>query len=241
MESASYTLRDIARELNLPESTIRYYRDLFALYIPTEGMGRRRRYPAQALDLFRIIADGYSQNLAREEIEARVQGVAPALEVPPQGTRPTPLRLHRQAPVASQPTDQLVATIMDGERERRDVMWQLAREIVRMGEVLERQQVALVQISQQLDGRALMPGTSMTPVPYASEVPAPPAAPEESALAQELHLLREELTQERELVERLRRSKLEIERRATAAEAELEQRAESPDVGALRRFLSKDR
>jgi hypothetical protein len=129
---------------------------------------------------------------------------------------------------------------MDGERERRDVMWQLAREIVRMGEVLERQQMALVQITQHLDwgaNRMLPPGQDGLPVPYTG--PAPPV-PNESSLASELHALRDELQRERELVERLRRSKLDIERRAIAAEAELEHRGETPDMGALRKFLSKD-
>ena len=121
--------------------------------------------------------------------------------------------------------------------------WQLAREIVRMGEVLERQQMTLVQITQHLDwgaNRALPPGQNVSPVPYTGMTPAQPPVPDESSLARELGALREELERERELVERLRRSKLEIERRATVAEAELERRAESPDMSALRRFLGKE-
>ena len=241
MDSQTYTLRDIAREVNLPESTIRYYRDAFAAYIPTVGLGRRRRYAPEALDIFRMIVDGFAQSLSREDIEARLQEVLPQVSTTPVPAAPTALRLHRHTPVQNQPTEQLIATIMDGERERRDVMWQLAREIVRMGEVLERQQMALVQITQHLDwgaNRMLPAGQDGLPVPYTG--PAPPV-PNESSLANELHALREELQRERELVERLRRSKLEIERRATAAEAELEHRGETPDMGALRTFLSKDR
>jgi DNA-binding transcriptional MerR regulator len=240
MEGATLTLREIARELNLPESTIRYYRDAFVLYIPTVGLGRRRRYPAEALDVFRIITDGYAQNLSREDIEARVQQVAPVLESAQAPPRPAALRLHRETPVTHQRTEELVATIMDGERERRDVMWQLAREIVRMGEAIERQQLTLMQITQHLDAgaRTLPPGQGMAAIPYAG---AAPAVPDQPSLANELHLLREELQRERELVDRLRRSKLEIERRATAAETELQSRADSPDMGALRRFLNKDR
>jgi DNA-binding transcriptional MerR regulator len=237
MDVPAYTLREIARELNLPESTIRYYRDAFAAYIPTVGMGRRRRYPAEALELFRTIAAGYSQNLSREEIESNLP--APTY-VEQTETKPTALRLHRQPPPP--PPEQIVA-MMDSERERRDVMWQLAREIVRMGEVLERQQLALMQITQHLDwgaNRALPPVPGL-PVPYtgAPVAPAPPR-PDEQELARELGSLREELQRERELVERLRRAKLEIERRATSAEKELEHRIESPDLGALRRFLGKD-
>jgi DNA-binding transcriptional MerR regulator len=240
MDGPTYTLRDIAREVNLPESTIRYYRDTFAGYIPTVGLGRRRRYAPEALDLFRIIVDGFAQNLSREDVEVRLQEASPQVSTTPLPPASTALRLHHQTPVQNQPTEQLIATIMDGERERRDVMWQLAREIVRMGEVLERQQMALVQITQHLDwgaNRMLQPGPGGMPVPYTG--PAPPV-PNESSLASELHALRDELQRERELVERLRRSKLEIERRAIAAETELEQRGETPDMGALRKFLGKD-
>jgi DNA-binding transcriptional MerR regulator len=241
MDSAALTLREIAREMNLPESTIRYYRDAFALYIPTVGLGRRRRYAAESLELFQVIVEGYAQNLSREDIEARLQERSPAASAPASvpATRPAPLRLHRQTPVSRQPTEELVATIMDGERERRDVMWQLAREIVRMGEALERQQLALMQITQHLDWTNRLPPVAGLPVPYMGTGVAP-AVPTENTLAKELSSLREELQRERELVERLRRSKLEIEQRATAAENELERRADSPDLSALRRFLGKD-
>ena len=244
MNGATYTLREIAGELNLPESTVRYYRDTFAAYIPTVGLGRRRRYPAEATEVFRIITEGYAQSLSREAIEARVQQAVPPVTGEPLIPRTTALRLHRQAPVTSQPTEALMATMMEGERERRDVMWQMTRELVRMGEVLDRQQMALGQITQHLEwggNRALAPGQGMAAVPYnGGSVPAAPVR-DDAALAKELHALREELQRERELVERLRRSKLEIERRATSAEAELQHRAESPDMGALRKFLSKDR
>jgi DNA-binding transcriptional MerR regulator len=242
MESRTCTLREIARELNLPESTIRYYRDAFEIYIPAVGLGRRRRYPAKALDILRVIADGFARNMAREDIEAQIQQVAPA-SPSHSVARAAPVRVHRHTPDSGTPTEELVSTIMDGERERRDVMWQLAREIVRMGEVLERQQMTLVQITQHLDwgaNRALPPGQSISPVPYTGVTPAQPPVPDEHSLARELGTLREELERERELVERLRRSKLEIERRATTAEAELERRADSPDMSAIRRFLGKE-
>jgi len=236
MSGSALTLREIAREMNLPESTIRYYRDAFATYIPTVGLGRRRRYPAESLDLFRIIADGYAQNLSREDIEARLREVTPEVTQVEQSQSPAALRLHRHTPVAIQPSEPMMQSMMESERERRDIMWQLAREIVRMGETLERQQLALMQITQHLDYRALPPIAGL-PVPYTGQAP---AVPDEKTLAKELGDLREELQRERELVDRLRRSKLEIERRATAAEAELEHRAESADMGALRRFLGKD-
>jgi DNA-binding transcriptional MerR regulator len=52
------TIAEIASRLELPESTVRYYRDRFATYIPVVGKGRGRRYPGEAVEIFRTIAEG---------------------------------------------------------------------------------------------------------------------------------------------------------------------------------------
>ncbi len=52
------TIAEIASRLELPESTVRYYRDRFASYIPVVGKGRGRRYPTEAVEIFRTIAEG---------------------------------------------------------------------------------------------------------------------------------------------------------------------------------------
>lgn len=54
---ATLTIAEIAQRLGLPESTVRYYRDHFADYIPMIGEGRQRRYPAEAVEVFQVIAD----------------------------------------------------------------------------------------------------------------------------------------------------------------------------------------
>lgn len=51
------TIAQIAKQLELPESTVRYYRDHFSDYIPVIGEGRLRRYPAEAVEVFRTIAE----------------------------------------------------------------------------------------------------------------------------------------------------------------------------------------
>lgn len=56
------TIAQIAQALGLPESTIRYYRDHFPDYIPVLGEGRQRRYPAEAVEVFRVIADVLRKN-----------------------------------------------------------------------------------------------------------------------------------------------------------------------------------
>jgi DNA-binding transcriptional MerR regulator len=226
MSASLYTLRAIAGELGLPESTIRYYRDLFGGWLPVEGRGRRRRYPAEAIDLFRLIAEGYAQNRDRREIEA-------ALTDASNGRAPI---VHQQAIHVATAPEPLLATVLEGERERREVMWQMAREIVRLGEALERQHAVLHELVRRLDAeprRAL------------------PASPAEGrsavedglvSLDEELSALRRELEVERDLVERLRKSKLELERRAAEAEAALAVDRDAATVrgGLLRRVLRRD-
>ena len=58
-----FTLRELADQLSLPESTVRYYRDAFLDHIPSVGTGRRRRYPPAALAVLRSIAKGYGAGL----------------------------------------------------------------------------------------------------------------------------------------------------------------------------------
>ena len=50
------TIISIAKELGLPESTVRFYRDKFLEYIPFEGEGRKRKYRPEALRVLRFIA-----------------------------------------------------------------------------------------------------------------------------------------------------------------------------------------
>ncbi|WP_053957831.1 MerR family transcriptional regulator [Sulfobacillus thermosulfidooxidans] len=52
------TIAEIASRLDLPESTVRYYRDRFSEFVPVIGKGRQRRYPEEAVEIFHTIADG---------------------------------------------------------------------------------------------------------------------------------------------------------------------------------------
>jgi DNA-binding transcriptional MerR regulator len=236
VDSRLYSIRDIARELGLPESTVRYYRDAFSAYLPSVGSGRRRRYPAEAVPLFRLVAEGYAQNRPRTEIERALQDATGGL---PAGNPPPALALRGYGWEGRR--DEVLAAVLEGERERREVMWQMARELVRLGEAVERQHVLLTKLTDQLGAgvRPVAAGPAVSPVSGEAELLAPgwgdrnvaatsqEASPDSAAeateeTARELAALREELVRERELVERLRRSKLEIERRAAEAEARLE-------------------
>ena len=225
-DSRLLTIRDVARELGLPESTVRYYRNAFAAYLPSVGTGRRRRYPAEAVPLFRLVAEGYAQNRPRLEIEQALSETGGERAA---ATRPA-VPLPALAFGAEAGRDELLATVLDGERERREVMWQMAKELVRLGEAIERQQVVLGRLVEAVGGpvRSLVPGQAADPAGAPGDGhgrSASPAAqavsPDDFAGPAELDHLRQELARERELVERLRRSKLDIERRAAEAEARL--------------------
>ena len=74
------TLREIARRLDVPPSSIAYYKDRFARFLPAgEGRGRRLRYPVHVLDIFREIRSMYTRNVAAEQIEERLEELTAVL------------------------------------------------------------------------------------------------------------------------------------------------------------------
>ncbi|MGE4554111.1 MAG: MerR family transcriptional regulator [Desulfovibrionaceae bacterium] len=72
------SLREVGRQLGIPPSTVVYYKDRFAAYIPAQGgEGRRRRYPLEVLDIFRRIREMFENNWSAEQIEQELsQGAA---------------------------------------------------------------------------------------------------------------------------------------------------------------------
>ena len=167
------TLKQLAAELGLPESTVRYYRDAFLDHIPSVGTGRRRRYPPQAVAVLRSIARSYAAGRQRSEISRAIGQAAPrnaTLAVPTAQAQP-------QRALEDVSNLDLLAAILDGEREQRDALWQMAKEIVRLSEVLEGQDHVLVEIADRagvaVPGRAF---AAPQPAP-ALHAPAPAAAP----------------------------------------------------------------
>ena len=182
-----FTLREIAGQLALPESTVRYYRDAFLDHIPYVGTGRRRRYPPAAFAVLRSIANGYSAGLSRAEVLKRIEGAVPAGEPIASAQAPAPKASRR--PPASETTEvtnlDLLAAIVDGEREQREALWQMAREVVRLTEVLENQEKVLAEISDHTGialsapapRPALSGGVSPLPAPGEGSLPSGTAVP----------------------------------------------------------------
>ncbi len=64
------SLREVGRQLDIPPSTVVYYKDKFGKYIPSEGgAGRRKRYPVEVLEIFRRIRAMFNDNWSAEQIE----------------------------------------------------------------------------------------------------------------------------------------------------------------------------
>ena len=229
-EPAHYTLRDLARQLDVPESTVCYYRDIYGAYLPTVGTGRRRLYPPLALDMLSVIADGYARDLSREQIETALSDVL----ADGGNAAPVPVQVD-QRPAYPLAHADLLATVLDGERERREVMWQLAKEIVRLGEAIERQHHILSEVARRMDD----PPRPSLPAASAGSRGDGDYAATRQKLDHEMDALREELERERDLVERLRRSKLAIEHRAADAEAQLRSTTSTQRHGLLERLLAR--
>ena len=103
------SLRDIALELGLAPSTVVYYRDRFSDYLPEPVLvGRRRRYPPEAVGAIRLIREMYAGNRSTEAIrEALADGMTGGNGDGPvrleAGGEPSPEGAVHQAPRAGGP------------------------------------------------------------------------------------------------------------------------------------------
>lgn len=73
MVKETFSLREIGRRLEIPPSTISYYKDRFTRFIPVAcGQGRRVKYPAEAIVLFREIREMFTRNWSAEQVEEQL-------------------------------------------------------------------------------------------------------------------------------------------------------------------------
>ncbi len=128
--------------------------------------------------------------------------------------------------------EELLEMMLNAERERREMAWEMTKELFRLREVVDQQQIVVSHlvdtVSKQIPAP---PDTNQLYLPNGG--PPPAAATEQAAgdeellahqeaLEEELQRLKTALDGEKEIVDRLRRGKLDLERRATDAEATIE-------------------
>jgi DNA-binding transcriptional MerR regulator len=143
MAAELLTIAEIARRLNLPESTVRYYRDRFADYVPVVGSGRGRRYPAEALEIIRFVADGLRANVPAEDIEIALAARFPVTVHQQQQSAAT----QQQAAAVPQQSaavlrellaDSLRDVLADHNRELRDEIAGLRSQVADLATTIER-------------------------------------------------------------------------------------------------------
>lgn len=67
------TIAEIARRLDIPASSVTYYRDKFRAYIPEMGEGRHRRYSEEAFEVIRFISDCMRSGMPADGVEGALQ------------------------------------------------------------------------------------------------------------------------------------------------------------------------
>ena len=231
---ARLSIREIARRLDVPESTLRYYRNAFAAYIPTVGTGRNRRHPEDAVEIFRTISRFFAAGETRETIRNSLAGARlgqPGSQGIIEVKRPSERQLSLDIDVSeavevvqsggrlrTREVEQLITAMMVRDREIAQMHRDLLKLVTRMLETLEARLVP----AREPEGRGAAVGgqRASTPGPPPPPPPPPPPAAPPAPGRQELERLRESLAVERETVERLRRAKLELEHQVARAERE---------------------
>ena len=90
-EKRVYTLKEIAKILNKPRTTVDSWRDLFEEYLPVVGEGRNRRYKREALNIFETIARMKEAHETNDEIRRYLGQMVKDITVPEESHEPPPL------------------------------------------------------------------------------------------------------------------------------------------------------
>jgi len=217
------SVREISRRTGVPESTLRYYRDVFPEHIPTSGRGRKRRHPEAAIPVFqrisRLFEEGASRHAVRRALRSdSPQGAPRPASVDDGGTAPKwderPHALTRREPgaMAGPELEDLLAAMLTRDRE----LVSMHRELLQVLEGLIRA-LAFMASGEARYGEP--PPSRFSPPPASADESVPAADAEEEEyyetadVTDELQRLKESLASERETVERLRRARLELEQR----------------------------
>ena len=84
------SVAEIARELDLPESTVHYWKNRFAQHLPSVGRGRQKRFRPEAVEIFsnisRLLKEGHTARDVMDQLAQsyplQADSVAPSLDAP---------------------------------------------------------------------------------------------------------------------------------------------------------------
>ena len=238
--TARLSIREISRRTGVPESTLRYYRSLFPGQIPTLGSGRHRRHPEHAVPVFRQISDLFSDGESRQGILRRLEQPLPdaaesaaasrvlrmsEVQVSPEVEHPLDVSgLPRRVPAGD--FEGFVAALMARDRELMAMHRGLLDLVGRLIATFEAKKPVA---EARPEAATPEPATTRAPPPHEAwgggataaegsgetepSTEASVGSPDSTDVEKQLEQLRQGLERERGMVERLRRSKLEIEQR----------------------------
>jgi DNA-binding transcriptional MerR regulator len=145
------TIAEIAKQLDIPESTARFYRDRFEAFVPSVGEGRKKRYLPEAAEVLRFIAENFKRNATATEIEEALSRMFPRTVEFRDETAVTTAAAQQQQVFV--PSDQLhglfthLATAMQTMAEQKQEIAELRKRISDM----EDEQACQLERSKRLD------------------------------------------------------------------------------------------
>ncbi|MEF2231421.1 MAG: MerR family transcriptional regulator [Pseudodesulfovibrio sp.] len=102
------SVAEIARELELPESTVHYWKNRFAQHLPSVGRGRQKRFRPEAVEVFstiaRLLKEGHTARDVMDQLSQAYPLQADAM--PEGGYVPAPV-----GPAAMEPALKMAAAI----------------------------------------------------------------------------------------------------------------------------------
>jgi DNA-binding transcriptional MerR regulator len=66
------SIAEISRLLEVPESTLHYWKNRFAQYLPSTGRNRQKRFKSEAIEIFKIISSMLKQGHTAEDVMAEL-------------------------------------------------------------------------------------------------------------------------------------------------------------------------
>jgi len=94
-----YSISAIAKLLDLPESTLHYWKNRFDQLLPSVGQGRHRRFRAEAVDIFRAIGNLLGSGLSVADAKAELSKTLPVNITPDEAAVVTPVHFRGQSQV----------------------------------------------------------------------------------------------------------------------------------------------
>ena len=85
------SIAEISRLLEVPESTLHYWKNRFAQYLPSTGRNRQKRFKPEAVEIFSLIASMLKQGHTAEDVMVELSKKYPvnvAIEQPSQDMAP---------------------------------------------------------------------------------------------------------------------------------------------------------